>query len=738
MLSSHRQDRFRAYVQHLVTRHTHAVAQLPRWRHPLVGYLVGLLLVGLGLGVGMVERQLLLPFSFPGVPLLFAIVLVALLWGVGPAFFAMLLSLLVLDYWYVPPFGTLGAYGLSGLLQLLTFAGAGIIIALLTHQREVARVRARVAEREAMLRANQLEATFEAMNDGVVIYNRQEQVLHTNAATRRLFGLGALPSKDDADARHELLLQAVQLDELGQLLPEKRRPLTRLFAGEVLTGMQTSDVLMSTPDERQVVLNMSGASIRGETGTIERAVLIFRDVTERRRLEQRTSEALRALLAMAEVLVQFPERLRRDEETTPLSDAARVGQPLVELTLRLVESVHVVMLSVEPEEENVRPIASTGFTPQEEQQWNERLRAVPFLSDQIGSHTLLSHLENDEVLILEGMTLPFYTSVLPYYVRTVLVAPTFVEKRMVGVLCVDDGSRVHTYTAHDMTLTRTITGLAALILARAQLLREHAEARANELALREAYLRMEAFLSIICHELKTPLTIMRGSLQLAERKVKRLVSSEALFPDEMRRFAPILALLERARNQVSIQDRLVNDLLDASRIQAQTLHLLKTPCNLMSIVQEAVEDQRQIKPARTIHLEMLARKEVAVYADADRLVQVVTNYLTNALKYSSADRPVEVRLHVEGQIAQVSVRDEGPGLPVTEHERIWECFYRVPGIEVQSGSGGGLGVGLSVCRTIIERHGGQVGVDSRPGEGSTFWFRLPLATHGSIDEEVVV
>ncbi len=98
MLSSHRQDRFRAYVQHLVTRHTHAVAQLPRWRHPLVGYLVGLLLVGLGLGVGMVERQLLLPFSFPGVPLLFAIVLVALLWGVGPAFFAMLLSLLVLDY----------------------------------------------------------------------------------------------------------------------------------------------------------------------------------------------------------------------------------------------------------------------------------------------------------------------------------------------------------------------------------------------------------------------------------------------------------------------------------------------------------------------------------------------------------------------------------------------------------------------------------------------------------------
>jgi signal transduction histidine kinase/PAS domain-containing protein len=737
MISTQLQGRFRAYVQHLIAWHTNPVAQLPRWRHPLVGYLVGLLLVGLGLSVGLVETHLLLPFSFPGVPLLFAIVLVALLWGVGPAVFAMLLSLLVLDYWYVSPFGTLGAYEWSGLLQLLTFASAGIVIALLVNQREVARARALVAEREAALRANQLEATFEAMSDGVVVSTRQGQVLHTNAAALRLFGLGTLPSNDEAHLRQELLLQAVQRDEQGQLLPEKRRPLSRLFAGEVLTGTRVSDVCVQTPDERQAILNMSGAPIKNEAGTIERAVLIFRDVTERRQLEQRTSEALGALLALAEVLIHVPERLRRDEETTPLSDTARVGQRVVELTRSVVESIHVVMLAVEPEEEIMRPLASVGLTPQEEQQWQERLMTAPFLSDHVGSHTLLSHLKDGKVLILKGMTLPFYTAVLPSYVRTVLVAPICIEKRLVGVLCVDDGSRGHTYTSHEMTLIRTIAGLAALILAQAQLQREHTEARANELALREAHRRMEEFLSIICHELKTPLTVMRGSLQLAERKVKRLVSSEALLPDEMRRFAPILALLERARNQVGIQDRLVNDLLDASRIQTQTLQLLMTPCNLVSIVQKAVDDQRQIAPARAIHLETPARKDVPVYGDADRLVQVVTNYLTNALKYSATDRPVEVRLRVEGQIAQVSVRDEGPGLPAAEHERIWECFYRMPGMEVQSGSGGGLGVGLSVCRTIIERHGGQVGVDSRPGEGSTFWFSLPLARHGRMDEETM-
>jgi signal transduction histidine kinase len=125
-------------------------------------------------------------------------------------------------------------------------------------------------------------------------------------------------------------------------------------------------------------------------------------------------------------------------------------------------------------------------------------------------------------------------------------------------------------------------------------------------------------------------------------------------------------------------------------------------------------------------LDLPIEQEVSVFADVGRLVQVVTNYLTNALKYSPADQPIEVRLSIAEQFAQVSVRDEGPGLSLAEQERIWERFYRVPGIEVQSGTGIGLGVGLYLCRTIIEQHDGQVGARSTPGQGSTFWFTLPL------------
>jgi signal transduction histidine kinase len=144
-------------------------------------------------------------------------------------------------------------------------------------------------------------------------------------------------------------------------------------------------------------------------------------------------------------------------------------------------------------------------------------------------------------------------------------------------------------------------------------------------------------------------------------------------------------------------------------------------------VRAAVEEQRQLVPQRTILMRCLFDRPVPVVADADRIGQVVTNYLTNALKYSLEERPVEVGIQIHDQQARVWVSDQGPGLSPAEQEHLWQHFYRVPGVEVQSGSGIGLGLGLYISKTIIDQHQGQVGVQSTLGKGSTFWFTLPLA-----------
>ena len=266
-----------------------------------------------------------------------------------------------------------------------------------------------------------------------------------------------------------------------------------------------------------------------------------------------------------------------------------------------------------------------------------------------------------------------------------------------------------------------------LSLERAQLVRERDEALTRERATQEATLRMEAFIATASHELKSPLTVIKGSIQLCECKAQRFVQAEEPFTATASEFVSLLALLEQAKQQVKLESRLVNDLLDVSRIRTDQLALHTVPCDLATIVRQTVEGVRRVACARTIHLLMPCEQAVPVLADPDRLEQVVTNYLTNALTYSVVDRPIDIRLQVEERLARVSVRDEGLGIPFTEQERIWEPFYRVLGTGEQIGEAVGLGVGLYLCRTIIERHRGKVGVQSAIGCGSTFWFTLPRA-----------
>ncbi|HET8851021.1 MAG TPA: HAMP domain-containing sensor histidine kinase, partial [Ktedonobacteraceae bacterium] len=171
--------------------------------------------------------------------------------------------------------------------------------------------------------------------------------------------------------------------------------------------------------------------------------------------------------------------------------------------------------------------------------------------------------------------------------------------------------------------------------------------------------------------------------------------------------------------------RLVEELLDVSRLEMHKFELSLQRENLFTIVLETVANQQTAR-ARNIELILPPDELVPVIADAGRIEQVLTNYLTNALKYTPVEQAVSVHLEVEASVARVSVRDQGPGLTPEQQQRVWERFYQAaaPGLR---GPDRGLGLGLAIAKAIIEQHQGQVGVESAPGRGSTFWFTVPLA-----------
>jgi signal transduction histidine kinase len=236
--------------------------------------------------------------------------------------------------------------------------------------------------------------------------------------------------------------------------------------------------------------------------------------------------------------------------------------------------------------------------------------------------------------------------------------------------------------------------------------------------------RKQEFLSMVSHELRTPLTAILGLIELALMQIN--LRPRSLSPEAEELLGQIEKVLQQASGQVDIETRLVEELLEVSRLEMHKFGLSLQRENLATIVQKAVANQQRAACTRQIELVLLPDEVVPVIVDAGRIEQVLTNYLTNALKYAPADQVVSVCLEVAGTIARVSIRDQGSGVTLEQQQRVWERFYHaaVPG---SRGADGGLGLGLAIAKVIIERHQGQVGVESAPGRSSTFWFTLPLA-----------
>jgi two-component system sensor histidine kinase VicK len=222
--------------------------------------------------------------------------------------------------------------------------------------------------------------------------------------------------------------------------------------------------------------------------------------------------------------------------------------------------------------------------------------------------------------------------------------------------------------------------------------------------------RKNDFISMVSHELKTPLTSTISYVQVAKKKV-------TLVGDQV-----TAGMLERAGIQLGKMTKLINGFLNVARLEAGKIHIDKTQVDMAVLIKEV--ENSVVAESTSHHVIFEPVDETLVSVDKDKIEQVINNLISNAFKYSPPQTVIQIACVTIGNYVHVSVKDEGLGIRPQDQQKLFDRFYRVEGQETQSIAG--FGIGLYLCKEIIERHEGKIGVESEPGKGSRFWFTLPV------------
>lgn len=225
---------------------------------------------------------------------------------------------------------------------------------------------------------------------------------------------------------------------------------------------------------------------------------------------------------------------------------------------------------------------------------------------------------------------------------------------------------------------------------------------------KQAEHKKDEFISIASHELKTPLTSVKGYIQLLQRSLNR--DDKTMAQNH----------LEKASTQLEKLNELIVDLLDISKIESGKMKFnMKSFC-ADNMVNNAIEMLQQSNP--DFKISKLGKTDEMIFGDEMRLEQVVINFITNAIKYAPGTNQVNVTTNIKDEKLYLAVKDFGIGISKEQQDKIFDKFYRV---EDNSNRFNGLGIGLYICSEIINRHGGTIGVKSVPDEGSEFYFIIP-------------
>jgi signal transduction histidine kinase len=302
--------------------------------------------------------------------------------------------------------------------------------------------------------------------------------------------------------------------------------------------------------------------------------------------------------------------------------------------------------------------------------------------------------------------------------RTLLTTPLLPKGRAFGAIVIRR-EQVQPFSVKQIELLKTFADQAVIAIENVRLFHEIQEKSreletANE-RLKEVDRLKSDFVSNVSHELRTPLTAIKGAVDLLLREVPgRLNGNQTHY-------------LTRVRSNTQYLAGLINDLLDLAKIEEGKVELKEARVSVGGLVHEVMETVKPLAAEKPILLEAkVPEPSVLVWADRDKVTQVLMNLIGNAIKFTPPQGRVTVSASKDSaEWAQVSVNDSGSGISAEECQKIFQKFY-------QGSEGGGLkpkgtGLGLAISKALVELHGGKIWVESEPGRGSTFSFTLPLS-----------
>lgn len=485
------------------------------------------------------------------------------------------------------------------------------------------------------------------------------------------------------------------------------------------------------------VLLVNAAPLHSQTGITKGTVIITHDVTEQVLLEQ---EARTALDLLQEVVLGF----HSNDENAEIDEVLR----RIAVLIPQLESVdNSVVFRVDESSRQLIPLALYGANEHSYEEWKDELSGIKLSTEKIfqtSAPAYLQALRLGRTLLFDFSSLPHQSN--PRNLRAAIYAPVLLHGKVVGLLGAERHRPLQSAYSYfpqwGVDLLTALARLATMSLEKTVLENSIEHTQEEIKTARTLLSQRDEFLALAAHELKNPLTAIRGQAQVLHRRIQRTLhlGSNSHHPEieSLQTTHELLRGLESIEHQTRKLEHMINTLLDVNRLDLNRLELAVQEFDMTQMVKRTLEEHLPFAGNHELRLfvngqsvpltpqDTTKETPIRVKGDERQLEQVLTNLVNNAIKYSPQNGAIQVSLqYTDDRYVELSVADQGIGIPAEEQAHLTQRFYRAENAKQIDSKG--LGLGLYLVKEIVIHHGGILSIRSEgAGKGSIFTVRLPM------------